>query len=140
MTVAMTDTMILQRVVGLMPSLSGRVPGLSLVYLFGSTTKGQRHPASDIDLALLAAAPLGQVERFDLAAWLADELGADVDLIDLSSASTVMQKEVVAHALLVFGSESARAAFEGRVLSAYARLNEERRPILERIAREGRVL
>lgn len=137
---AATDQAIVQQVADLMAALSERVPGLRLVYLFGSTAKGRRHPGSDIDIALLAASPLGQVARFDLAAWLAEQLGAEVDLIDLSQASTVMQKEVVAHAQLVFGDEIARVAYEGRVLSAYARLNEERRPILERIAREGRIL
>ena len=139
MTSGAPDPELVQSLVALLPEVAERLPGLQLVYLFGSQARGQRHPGSDIDLAFLATVSINQVARFDVAQWLADALGADVDLIDLATASTVMQKEVVVGGALVHGSESVRAEFEGRVLSAYARLNEERRPILERIAREQRV-
>ena len=71
---------------------------------------------------------------------MASALGRDVDIVDLARASTVLQKEVVAHGRVLFQrSSGVRLAFEARVLGDYARLNEERAPVLERIAREGRV-
>jgi hypothetical protein len=48
--------------------------------------------------------------------------------------------QVIGHGELVHdGDSAARGEFEDRVLGAYARLNEERRGILERVAREGTV-
>jgi len=124
----------------LVPELRAEVPGLDLVYLFGSHAQGRPHPGSDVDVAVLGSAPLAPLARHALAQRLADHLRRDVDLVDLASASTVMKKEVVAHGQVVFASSAlARPRFEGRVLSDYVRLNEERRPVLERIAREGRV-
>ena len=51
--------------------------------------------------------------------------------MDLSAASTVLRKEVVAGGLLLHEDDStARQEFEMYVLSDYARLNEERAPVL----------
>ncbi len=48
--------------------------------------------------------------------------------------------QIVAKGRLLFdGDAAARGGFEDRTFSAYARLNEERRGILERIATEGTV-
>ncbi|MCC6619667.1 MAG: nucleotidyltransferase domain-containing protein [Deltaproteobacteria bacterium] len=123
-----------------LPSLLASWPGIELVYLFGSHAAGATHPESDVDLAVLSRHPIGAMARFELAQALAGRLGREVDLVDLSSASTVLRKEVVAHGRLLHASAPrARADFEWRALADYARLNEERRPILERVAREGRV-
>lgn len=134
------DPSLATRLDALLPELARRLPGLELVYLFGSHAGGQVHAGSDVDLAVLALTPITPLARYDLAQDLAHALGRDVDLVDLASASTVMKKEVVANGRLLFSrAPSSRAAFEGRVLSEYARLNEERRPVLERIAREHRI-
>jgi hypothetical protein len=67
----------------------------------------------------------------DLRAELSERLMRDVDLIDLSRATTVLRKEVVAHGRLLFETDSnRRAEFEMYALSDYARLNEERAPVL----------
>jgi hypothetical protein len=67
-------------------------------------------------------------------------VGADIDLVDLSVASPVLAIQVVARGeLLHEGDPAARGAYEDLVFSAYARLNEERRGILDRIAAEGSV-
>ncbi len=110
------------------------------MYVFGSVAHGTQHPGSDVDLALLAGRTMSPLALFDLAARLSELAGREVDLIDLAAASTVLRKEVVAAGELLFEqTPDTRVAFEGRVLADYARLNEERRPVLERIAREGRV-
>ena len=63
-----------------------------------------------------------------------------VDLVDLLQASTVMRMQVLESAVLLFEHETAaRLRFETAACSSYARLNEERRAILEQIRKEGTV-
>lgn len=51
-----------------------------------------------------------------------------------------MQAQVISRGTLLLDLDpTQRERFETRVYSAYARLNEERRGILERIQREGRI-
>lgn len=51
-----------------------------------------------------------------------------------------MRAQVISTASAIFEADTvARATFEMYAYSAYARLNEERRPILQRIAREGTI-
>lgn len=115
-------------------------PALVAVYRFGSTATGTARTDSDIDLALLGERPLSPLERFDLQERIAAALRRQVDLVDLRSASTVMASQVVTTGVLLFdGQASERERFENFVYGRYARLNEERRGILERVAAEGTV-
>lgn len=115
-------------------------PMVIAVYRFGSSVTGSARPDSDIDLAILADHPLPPIERFDLQERLAGALHRAVDLVDLRSASTVMASQVVTTGVLIHdGVPASRGAFEDHVYSAYARLNEERRAILDRVASEGTV-
>jgi uncharacterized protein len=101
------------------------------IYLFGSYGTARQHPASDLDLAILPADPLDPVHRFHLSNQLSTLLGHDVDLVDLSTASTVMAKEVIRTGeRLITNNLPAVQDFEMRTLSDYARLNEERAIIL----------
>jgi len=114
------------------------IPDLIAIYRYGSTVEGSEHPSSDVDLAILAPAPIESRRTWDLAQELAALLGCDVDLIDLRSVSTVMQMQVVSKGLAIhIGDDPARVQFENTVFSLYVRLNEERRAILDRV-REGR--
>ena len=116
------------------------VPGLAAVYLFGSHGSAEARPGSDVDLAVLADRPLGPVERFDVQERLAACLGRDVDLVDLRSASTVMQARIVSTGRVVLDADPGeRARFETVAYSAYALLNEERAGILADIAARGTV-
>ena len=103
------------------------------IYLFGSFGTPRQHPGSDLDIALLLAAPLDPVRLFELANDISTRLGCEVDLIDLSSASTVMAKEVLRTGERIFVNNLLAAqSFEMRTLADYARLNEERQPVLAR--------
>ena len=117
------------------------VPGdLIAVYRFGSTVQATQHHESDTDVAVLMRQRLSPEARFDLQERIAARIGGDVDLVDLSVASPVMAIQVVAGGRLLYdGDSDARGLFEDRVFGAYARLNEERRGILERVAAEGTV-
>ena len=109
--------------------LSGASP--LAVYLFGSMAANRARQDSDVDLAVLPAAPFSAAELMHLRAELSERLMRDVDLIDLSRATTVLRKEVVARGRLLFETDAnRRAEFEMYALSDYARLNEERAPVL----------
>ena len=114
--------------------------GVIAVYRFGSTAVGTASRSSDTDIAVLARTRLLPEVRFDVQEQLAARLGSDVDLVDLATAAPVMAIQVVALGEILFdGDSAARGQFEDRMFGAYARLNEERRGILERIAAEGTV-
>jgi predicted nucleotidyltransferase len=112
-------------------ALSGFEP--AVIYLFGSFAGGDIRPDSDIDIAFLPGKPSDPLACFETANRLADALGREVDLVDLSRASTVLAKEVLRTGVAIqVADETRRAEFEMLALSDYARLNEERKPVLAR--------
>ena len=116
------------------------VPGLIALYRFGSQAKGTARPASDIDLAILSRDPIPNLRRFELAQELAIRLHRDVDLVDLRTASTVMRMQVISTGECLFTvNDRLQGEFEDLVYSTYARLNEERREILNDIRARGSV-
>ena len=120
--------------------ICGRVTDPIAIYLFGSVAAGAVHESSDIDIAVLPQEPLSTETRWNLQQDLAIALRTDVDLVDLLSASTVMRLQVVSTGELLFeGDPYKRAEFEMITFSMYARLNEERKEILEKVKREGRI-
>jgi predicted nucleotidyltransferase len=124
----------------ILDELRSAAADLVAVYRFGSTAHQTEHRGSDTDLAILTRQRLSAEARFLLQERIAARLGHDVDLVDLGSASPVMAIQVVGTGRLLYdGDSAARGQFEDRTFGAYARLNEERRAILERVAAEGTV-
>lgn len=116
------------------------ISNLQAVYLFGSAATGELRPDSDLDIAVLADAPIDPVARFDLAQAIAAARNRDVDLIDLASASAVLRVEIVGRGRRLFPTQDeAVEQFEDFVFSDYARLNEERHAILEDVYSRGSV-
>lgn len=116
--------------------------GIELValYVFGSVASGDARPGSDVDLALLGREPLTGEQRFELRQALEEALARDVDLVDMRRAPTVLQLQVVTKGrLLAERDRTERVIFEDFVFSSYARLNEERREILEQVFRDRQV-
>lgn len=120
--------------------LRSRLPGLRAVYLFGSRASGTSHSESDYDFAVLADAVIGSVESVELAEDLAAQLGGDVDLVDLATASTVLRSQVVGNGtpLYLDGGMDLEATLD-LYLADYARLNEERAEILADIRSRGNI-
>jgi uncharacterized protein len=120
--------------------LRARVPGLTAVYLFGSSETGGAHAASDLDLAVLSSSPLDPMGRWELQGDLSQRAGRTVDLVDLRAASTVMRMQVVSTGRLLLSTDQTEVdRFEMFVYADYCRLNEERRAILDDIKRRGRI-
>ncbi len=107
------------------------IPNVKLIYLFGSQANGLSNQKSDIDIAVLEPNKIDPVTRFDIQETLATKFNKDVDLVDLLSASTVMQNQIIQQGILLFGDETERCKFEMQVLSMYQRLNTERADILK---------
>lgn len=111
-----------------------------LIVLFGSYAKGQAHPQSDVDIAYCSDKQLNEYERFMLAQELAALLGRDVDLLDLTEATTVLQAQIVAGGQVLYCSDDERRQyFFIKILKEYTLLNEERAVLLQAIERRGRV-
>ncbi|MBI4402375.1 MAG: nucleotidyltransferase domain-containing protein [Nitrospirae bacterium] len=125
---------------GLIREVKKAVPSLIALYRFGSQAKGEARPESDVDLAILAADALPSSTLFALQQELAASLKRDVDLVDIRAASTVLRMQVLSTGECLYSADDlVREQFETVVYSAYARLNEERRAILEDIRARGRV-
>lgn len=103
----------------------------AVIYLFGSAVRGAIHRESDLDVAFLPPEPCDPWAVFQAAQELALRLRREVDLVDLRRASTVLRKEVLrtGRRLATFRAREADE-FEMYTLSDYARLNEERAPVL----------
>jgi len=106
-----------------------------LIYLFGSYANGNERSDSDLDLAFLTSEKIDDYQRFLTAQKLASKLNIDVDLIDLSQASTVFRAQIIQGKLLYAEDKQQKQEFEMLTLKKYARLNEERKEIIEKIER-----
>ena len=73
----------------------GRYPSVQLAILFGSCAKGTATATSDLDLAVLADAPLDADLRIRLIGDLAERLGRPVDLIDLHGVGEPLLGEIL---------------------------------------------
>jgi len=120
--------------------LRSGLAGLEVAYLFGSSVGDSVASPGDIDIAVLARRPLDALLRWKLQERLANVLHVDVDLVDLRSASTVLRMQVVANGRVLYESDPiGRERFEDTVFSAYARLNESRRELLQEVITRGKV-
>ncbi|WP_020062047.1 type VII toxin-antitoxin system MntA family adenylyltransferase antitoxin [Bacillus sp. 123MFChir2] len=110
------------------------------IIVFGSTAQNRTRADSDIDIAYVSDGTLDHYERFLLAQELANIVHRDVDLVDLSQASTVFQAQIIHEGKTIYCSDEERkVVFEMKVLKMYARLNEERRVIFDDIKKRGAI-
>ncbi|MGB3681000.1 MAG: nucleotidyltransferase domain-containing protein [Rubrobacteraceae bacterium] len=124
----------------LVERLREEFPALLAVYRFGSFGTEYERPESDLDLAVYAIKPLPAAKLWYVAQELAASIGRDVDVVDLAAASTVMRLQVIRGGGRIYCADHiACETFEDYAYSSYARLNEERRGILEDIRSRGSV-
>lgn len=116
------------------------LPDSDVIYVFGSRARGDARADSDLDLAVLLAAPLTPLRRFQAQRELSVALGLDVDLVDLRDASSVLRSEVVNSGQRVFARDpDGTLDFEARVIGEYAALLEATRDIRSAIRDRARV-
>ncbi|SFH70514.1 type VII toxin-antitoxin system MntA family adenylyltransferase antitoxin [Modicisalibacter xianhensis] len=119
--------------------LKDALPDLQAVYLFGSQAKGNANAISDVDLAALLPSPLAGTLRWELTGQLADLLNRDVDLVDLRSASTVMQHQIVSEGQRLWSRDLEADEFELATMSQYWDLAIQRRELIADIKQRGHV-
>lgn len=115
------------------------MPGLLSVYAFGSRITGQARPDSDLDLAVLVAGYADVAGLWHLASEVADQVGCDVDLLDMRAASTVLQYQILTQGQRLWVADPLVGAWEAAVLSDKLDLDVARAGYVQDILREGRV-
>ena len=134
------DTQQREQIEVLIKHLRAQLPELLALYRFGSWGGIHERADSDLDLAVLSRQSLPPEVCWEFAQQLAALAKRQVDLVDLRRASTVMRAQVIANGERLFCADSRVCdEFEDGVFSAYARLNEERRAILQDIQERGSV-
>ena len=109
---------------------------LVAIYLFGSFATNENNKNSDVDIAILLnhqeAKKLGKLGFGELHKKLIIALNKDIDLINLQIAPTVLQKEIIAKGKCIFcNNVYEKDKFEMLILSAYQKLNEGRKLIIQ---------
>lgn len=120
-------------------ALKEAVPSLSAVYAFGSQVSGEAGPESDLDVALMSDESLAAEALWGLSSRLAGIVGCHVDLLDLRSASTVMQYRIVTTGQRLWARDEQAALYETFILSQKTALDEARAGLLDDIQKTGTV-
>ena len=122
-------------------ALSGE-PDIEVVYLFGSSARGEAMSASDVDVALLCTSPVELMRLGALQERLAERLGREVDLVDLKRASPLLAAEIVREGQAVMvANPTAKFDFELAALQRWEdtrNLRRQQQDLLRERARRGR--
>lgn len=114
--------------------------GAILIIVFGSIVTNKSHAQSDIDIALISDTKHSSMEIYSAAQDLANLIKRDVDLINLTEVSPVMQAQIITKGKIIFDENPRfRQEFFILALKKYARLNEEREVVINKIKERGRV-
>jgi predicted nucleotidyltransferase len=88
----MAETALLQALCGVIAA----EPAIRLAYLYGSCARGDSGPTSDVDVALLAAAPIDLMELAAIGTQLGKAIDRRADVVDLRCVSPLLCRQVVA--------------------------------------------
>ncbi len=111
-----------------------------LIILFGSAASRRMRKDSDVDIAFLSNKDLSNYEVFMIAQELSSILNKDVDLIDLSKASTVLKANILGTGRVIYCvDDKKKHEFQIRTFKDYCLLNEERKVILDKIRQRGSI-
>ncbi|SFU79933.1 Nucleotidyltransferase domain-containing protein [Nitrosomonas eutropha] len=119
--------------------LQTRIPNLLAIYAFGSRIQGTDKPESDLDLAVLVAGQADPIILFEVANELANIAGYEIDLLDLRTASTVMQYQIITTGQRWWASDIQAALYEVAILSEKTALDEARAGLLADIQQRGTI-
>ncbi len=110
------------------------------IYLFGSFAKGEGREDSDVDLAIYTDDVIESYELFMAAGELSFIVKRDVQIVHLKNISTVFAAQIVGtRDVLYYNDKTIMDNYNVRAFKEYAKLNEERKIVLDAIERDGRV-
>lgn len=113
---------------------------LNFIYLFGSFAKGEGRDDSDIDIAIHMIDKVDSYELFVLANELSFIVKRDIQLIDITEATTVFKAQIIGTGESIYCSnENIKIDFEIRSFKDYVKLNEERQIVLDTIKKDGTI-
>jgi predicted nucleotidyltransferase len=120
-------------------------PDIEAIYLFGSFGTDEEKENSDLDIALLFPLPKAKMIKdlimSDCYYALSEILARTVDIINLRTANTVFQHEIIYEGRIIYmQNEYSVDSFEMLVISLYQKLNDERAGIIQEILKNGKVL
>ena len=122
--------------------LISHIPDLWAVYLFGSICTDRFNADSDIDIAFIGAQSVDSIKRWDIQEIIAAQLHKDIDLVDMRSATTIMQKQIIETGQRVYcGAQflSRVEHFESKCIWLYIDLMELNAPLYARITKDKSV-
>ena len=123
------------------PILERLIPGLAAIYVFGSVARGDMRADSDLDLAFVADGVVPPLARYEAKLAVEEALRIDVDLVDLSTASPILAREVMLEGRRIAAQNAFVAGMvEIRLMRDYEELKVRRRGIEADIVARGRVL
>lgn len=107
-------------------------PDIIAAYLFGSYAKNEARSSSDVDIAIYIPRIIPPYELWDISQELAIALNINVDLINLLSAKTVFQYQIITTGkLLLSKDDRQRVAFESFVIRSYFDFNIARQRLIK---------
>lgn len=110
------------------------------IYLFGSFARGEGREDSDIDLAIYTDRDISPYDLFIIANKLSFQVKREVQIVDLKNIDTVFAAQIVGtREELYCEDEVAKANYNIRAFRDYAKLNEERKVVLDAIERDGKI-
>ena len=120
-------------------TLQRKIPELLAIYAFGSRAQGTANAQSDLDLAVLVAGYAEPLNLWSLASDLEDIAGCSVDLLDLRTASTVMQYQIITTGERWWSKDVQASLFEAAILSEKTALDCARAGLLSDIRKQGKI-
>ena len=110
------------------------------IYLFGSFARGEGREDSDIDIAIYTDKKVSPYDIFIIGNELSFEVKRDVQIVDLKDISTVFAAQIVGtREELHCEDEILKENYNLRAFKDYAKLNEERKVVLDAIERDGSI-
>ncbi len=120
--------------------LKALIPSLEAVYIFGSYADGKASENSDVDIGYLSREELSSVGRWEISQKLAHVLRKDVDLVDMRQTNTIFRYQILSNGKRIYGAGYDVDSFENLAYSFYLRFQEERKPIVDAIMHDKKVL
>ncbi|MFT8323434.1 MAG: nucleotidyltransferase domain-containing protein [Bacillus sp. (in: firmicutes)] len=113
----------------------------SFIIVFGSYAKNTVHDQSDMDIAFYNKdKAITKYDIFMLAQELAAIIKKEVDLVNITEASTVFQAQIYTTGKVIYCHDNTlRMKEQMKALSMYAKLNEERKNILKKVDESGTI-